>query len=122
MNIKRSIYIAITLFYMTMLSCVSLRPISGGEGVSAAREAFNNFLHMPAYALLTYLLIECFPPSRYRFHAAFLSAAAFGFILECLQSLVPGRFVSGLDVLLNSLGALSVFLFYTKRYPLTAKH
>jgi VanZ family protein len=105
---KNLIYRAATIIYMAALIVVSIQPVLKGHGSDISRQIFNNMLHIPAYGLLTFLLIKSFSKVRYVYIASFLFAVAFGVFNEYLQSFVPGRYASGYDVLLNGLGSLIV--------------
>ena len=105
----------LTLIYMAMLCYVSIQPGPVGKGADTVRQVVNNILHIPAYGLLVFLIIKSFPKFKHIYIASFLFAVAFGVFNEYLQSFVPGRYPSIMDVLLNGIGSLIVALFYAKR-------
>ena len=111
MNHKRTGYILITLLYMMIISYLSLRPVSQGYHGSIAQQAVFNFLHIPAYGLLFYLILRSFSSAgvgAYLF--SFTIAVLFGVINEYLQSFVPGRYASVTDALLNGAGSGAALL------------
>lgn len=110
-----SVYRVFTLLYLVALTLVSIHPIAKGTDHDLSREIFNNFLHVPAYGLLTFLLIKSMPKLRYSYAVSFIFALTFGIFIEYLQSFVPGRCASVSDVLLNGTGSLSVILYFSKR-------
>ena len=68
----------------------------------------QNTLHVPAYAVLAALGVWAWwQPGRNvgRATAMFLAASAYGALLECAQAVIPGRYGSISDALLNVLGA-----------------
>lgn len=85
----------------------------GGTG-STAEQVVSNLLHIPAFAVLTFLWIKAFQlenigrDSRNKRALAWLLAGlvCFGALTEFQQSFVPGRFASFMDFLLNSIGIL----------------
>jgi len=96
--------------YMAALTLVSIQPILKGHGSDMPRQILNNMLHIPAYGLLTYLLIKSFSKLKYVYIVSFLFAVGFGVLNEYVQSFVPGRYTSGFDVLLNGIGSLIVVI------------
>lgn len=69
----------------------------------------QNTLHVPAYAALAGLGVWAWwrPGRRAAGRAAitFLAASAYGALLECAQAIIPGRYGSVSDALLNVIGA-----------------
>jgi VanZ family protein len=101
---------------MAALTLVSIQPASKGHGHDILRQILNNMLHIPAYGLLTFLLIKSVPKFKYIYIFSFLFALAFGVLNEYLQSFAPGRYPSIMDVLLNvaGSGAVVVWIKITK--------
>jgi len=122
MQSKKLSYI-ITTSYMFLILVLSLKPGSkdGADGI--ASQIFFNFLHIPAYAIMTYLILRCFLTLSYKVYAiSFAISMSHGVFIEFLQIFVPRRTASLMDIGLNSIGILSALLFYHKlyanRYPL----
>jgi VanZ family protein len=75
----------------------------------------QNFLHIPAYALLGFAwrwyLKAWMKPARAGM-LAFAAAVGFGVLEESYQSIIPGRIASLTDILFNAIGAvLGIWLF-----------
>jgi len=105
------------VLYMTVLCYMSLIPLhKPDEHVSGLKQVFDNALHIPAYAVLTYLLIHCFKNiSTKTLLSAGLIALGYGILMEYFQSLTPNRYPSLMDVGLNFVGILFVILIVLKR-------
>ena len=104
---------------MAALLAFSLKPVVREYEPSAIQEAAHNFLHVPAYVILTVLLIKIFMVQSRKLWEraavlAFVLAFAYGLGIEFLQGLIPGRNPSLLDVVLNSIGA-GIGILSTKR-------
>ena len=99
---------AVALVYMLFLGYMSVVPLhKPGEHVSMAKQVFDNALHIPAYAVLTYLLIRCFKNVSVKvLITAGLTALGYGILMEYFQSLTPNRYPSFMDVCLNGAGIL----------------
>jgi VanZ family protein len=87
--------------------------------------AFDKMAHLFEYALLAYLAFRSFSNlmAVAQVRRAFLLAAVFvsGLAIfdEWFQSMIPGRFSSGWDVLADLIGALLVLSFFAvRRYRL----
>ena len=105
---KVLIYIALAL-YMVTLGSVSLitQPlpedlVPGWQGV------YNSYLHIPAYAVLTYLWIRYLglgsdDRKQVLFSVAVI-AMAYGILMEYLKIYTPDRFPSLMNVGLNAVG------------------
>lgn len=86
-----------------------LRPPDSGNAVV---EQVKNWLHVPAYAGLTFLLLCGLGRLSWRTRlAAFAVAVGYGSLNEWFQSFIPGRSCSWDDVARNTFGALLVVLF-----------
>lgn len=106
-----------TCLYAVLLAFASLRPGSGGE-TPPSEQMLHNLAHIPAYAILTFLLTRCVSRLTLRNQILIvLSAFAFGVLLEVGQFFVPYRYFSFLDMGLNAVGILLVigFLNLTKK-------
>ena len=121
MNHKRTGYIFITLLYMLMITYFSLRPGSQVYHGSIARQVVSNFLHIPAYGLLLYLILRSFlSTSSWAYIFSFVTSSLFGILNEYLQSFVPGRYPSVMDALLNVSGSFSaLFIILIIKQPKT---
>jgi VanZ family protein len=100
---------ATTGAYALILCLGSLRPVYREGPVSPLKEWAHNLLHVPAYAVLTFLLVKSLKETQtgYSFIVAAVISIAFGMVNEGLQSFSPGRFPSFLDVFLNAAGTLT---------------
>lgn len=108
-----------TLIYLALLTFASLKPPAATQVHSTVREVLHNLTHLPAYAILTYFLFVTARAVRLRFNpylAAVLAAFAFGILMEYLQSLVPGREPSLMDVGLNTVGIVTTVVIFKKGY------
>ena len=125
MKLNRPTYIALTLIYIALLAYFSIRPPAGHGGSSAAVRIFNNFMHIPAYAGLTYLVLRCFGKNHLSVYiSSFIMVISVSAFFEYLQSFIPGRYASMSDMLLNVIGAASGLLLYllnTKRYLINCR-
>ena len=83
-------------------------------GVSSATEQIvSNLAHIPAFALLTLLWLKTFNLNGDRLLSNLLILSGlvlFAILTEFLQSFVPGRTASFMDLGLNAIGILSGFL------------
>ena len=118
-SLTKKHWITITIVYMVLLLLVSLKPAAETMGPpSGLKQAAHNFLHVPAYAILVFLLFNCRLPALRRFGGGpalrrfggggltcFIIAVIYGALMEHLQSFSPGRLPSVLDIILNTLGA-----------------
>ena len=119
-----------TAVYALLLAVVSLMP-SGTESLggwdTAISPTLQNALHVPAYIVLSALSVACLsrPKRVRRMRLVFVALAnmSFGGLLELGQAVVPGRFGSVTDVLLNAagvaLGVVATSVWLAKR---PAKH
>lgn len=80
----------------------------------ATPNLLQKILHVLNYAALAFLWVwtlERFRPSAARYLLAFALAVGLGILLEWWQTMVPGRFGSFADVLVNTLGAVIGLVF-----------
>lgn len=101
----RKLWIFITLLYGLLLAFISLKDSHYLERPPAAEIIFHNLCHIPAYFILTILLIVSFQAITRR-HLGIICTAAFlyGVLLEIGQSFVPHRYFSVMDMGLNAIG------------------
>lgn len=110
-----TIYRVSTVLYLIALTFLSLQPIVKHGGDDLPRQIFNNAMHIPAYGLLTFLLINSMAKYKHSYVASFIFVLVFGVFTEYLQSFVPGRCASIVDLLLNGVGATSFILYSNAR-------
>jgi hypothetical protein len=109
-----SVRLASTLLGTLAIVVLSLTPDRSDPGGSAfvwlvhiTPSTLQKSLHVVLYAWLTVAWIWTIRSSlRGRLIAAFGIAVTLGAVLEWLQTYVPGRFGSLLDIILNAVGAL----------------
>ena len=113
-----------TLIYTLALAFVSLLP--GGPGAPGGWDRFlspstANFLHFPAYTVLTILVLASAASRFGRRPIVTVSLVGacilLGVVLECLQAYIPGRFASLADMVTNAAGAAVGLLAW--RYGVT---
>jgi VanZ family protein len=111
---------------MATLFLLSSIPDDGGLGrhILFPPPAVQNLLHVPVYAVLTWLWWRALAPPKPSVkagrRAALLAAAiaiGYGVLDEIHQMQVPGRFASVTDALLNAAGAAAVVLWVFWRGP-----
>jgi hypothetical protein len=106
----------LAIAYMALLFALSAVPDEGKESLGRrilfVSPTVQNLLHVPAYALLTWLWFRALRHKGRAAVAAALIAAiiaiAYGGLDEIHQYFVPGRFASITDALLNAAGAVAV--------------
>jgi VanZ family protein len=106
--IPRSVFIALTGLYMAGLLFSSSRPVLKAPGTEdKVMEQIYNFAHLPAYAILTFLLLcsmdSATPTAQ---GTAFLISFVFGAANEVVQFYTPGRYFQVSDMMTNGTGAL----------------
>lgn len=105
----------LTFLYMILLVYFSLKGRGPVAHTSTIKEMMHNLGHIPAYAVLTYLLVWSFSTiQRAILMRVFLISFFYGVGMEILQSFTPDRTPSVKDALLNALGA-GVMLWLLKR-------
>ena len=81
-----------------------------GQAMAFVAPTVQNLLHIPAYGLLALLWILTLRSRGYSEHhsmwIAVLLSSAYGAVIEFVQILIPGRFASFTDFLLNLTGIL----------------
>ncbi len=101
------------ILYMLLLLLLSLIPADESLPVlfvADLRPEWQNLMHIPAYLFLALIWLECSgSPAA---SAVFFYACGYGIINEFLQILIPGRFFSLSDMLLNSAGVSAGILIH----------
>jgi len=108
----------VTIFYALGILFVSIQPdLRPPESKNIIIEQTKNWLHVPAYAGLAFLLLCSFGKLSWRTRAAaFGIATGYGILNEWLQMSVTGRSGAWDDVARNALGALvTVWIFKEER-------
>ena len=109
---KQGFWIWTTVLYMLALLAGSLKPELDTTPHSKLQEMLHNFFHLPAYAMLAFILMNTFRAfNRRRVNLwVFLISVGYGGLIEILQGFVPGRTPSLGDESLNMLGTALVLL------------
>jgi len=99
-------------FYILGILFFSVRPDLRPPGTgNVVVEQVKNWLHVPAYAGLTFLLLCGLGRVTWRTKMiAFVAAVTYGGLNEIFQSWTPGRTCSWDDVARNAFGSLIVVL------------
>jgi len=98
--------------YTAVLTAVSLVPSGSSAGPLEGWDTrlnpdLQNVLHVPAFGLMVFLLARAMDRGRlWQLGLAAVACVAFGALLEWGQAVVPGRFGSLGDVLLNAVGVV----------------
>jgi len=104
-------------------------PDTGDPGylVAFVSPTIQNLLHIPAYGLLALLWIFTLRSRGFFEHRsmwmAILLSSAYGAVIEFFQILIPGRFASLTDFLLNLTGILLftwIYHFSFQRSPVSS--
>ena len=91
--------------YALFVTVASLRP-----GGGSSFDPWDKLLHFATYAIFALLAYRVFGGGR-RYAYACLGIVAYGGLIEVIQSMMPGRFMSGYDFLANTLGvAVAAFI------------
>lgn len=91
--------------FIFALYCVIVTYLSLSTGTGSDIGEYDKLAHFVTYAIFT-LLASAVARSQKHFVFMCLVIMAYGGILEIGQSFVPGREMSGMDFLANTLGAL----------------
>ncbi|MBF0331975.1 MAG: VanZ family protein [Candidatus Omnitrophica bacterium] len=117
MKITKPYSYFITGAYMIFVAYMSLiRLEAPGHHSSPPKQLFLNLLHIPGYALLTFLWINCLKDTDKR--TLYLSAAisiSYGAFMEYCQTFTGYRTFGWDDIARNALGALIVVAVYQIR-------
>ena len=107
-------YGLLTLAWLATIAWLSSRPDLGTSESSPLVARVSNLMHVPLFAGLAYCLLKTLPAggqtSWPRSGIVFLVATGFAALDEWHQSLVPGRFASVSDFLLDIIGVVAVIL------------
>ena len=107
----------ITICYFLFLTYVSIKGGTSSQEVSQLRQAAHNACHVPAYAILTYLLVWSFASLRRDvLIKVFFISFSYGILMEILQSFSPNRLPSLSDVGLNAIGTGVMIWLLKNRY------
>lgn len=91
-------------------SSIPMNDSDGFQWVPYIEPTLQNLLHIPLYALLSFLWVgglrEKKLSPRVSILLAILVSTGFGCLDEIHQAFVPGRYGGGMDVLLNAVGAV----------------
>ena len=109
-----AIKIILTSIYMLLLLASSVIPmdrqIKGFQFVIAFKPAIQNLLHIPMFAILSFLfllILQTFQIEIWKRNViVLLSSGLFGLINEIIQIPVPGRYGGLTDIVLNLAGAI----------------
>ena len=92
-------------------------PMSEGASFSWAREIMADAVHLTAYAVLAYVLVNFFivcGNTKDPFVRTFALALIYGIFIEIMQSAIPGRSSSLSDVGVNTLGVVLMIVAIKK--------
>ena len=104
--------------YLLGILFMSLQPDYPRPGEPGWIPDVKNFLHIPAYFGLTFLLLGTLGRLRWRTRiSAFVIAVGYGAVNEIVQAFVPGRSCSLDDVGRNAVGALVAIGLFWKVNP-----
>ncbi len=112
----------LAIAYMAALFLLSSIPDDSdlGRRILFPPPAIQNLLHVPVYAVLTWIWWRALRARTGSQLAALLAAAiavGYGILDEFHQMYVPGRFASVTDALLNAAGAVAVVAWVLLRAP-----
>ena len=102
---------------LLLIICISGAPlIPIPFDISYSIQVFNNWMHIPAFAVLTIVLLEVFKnfrlPGWLRIICVLSVLLLIGIGVEVVQLVIPGRYPSYFDIHLNVVGiSFGVFLF-----------
>lgn len=120
------LFIAVILAYMLLLT--GLAVASPGIGFTGSLiflvpESWRDWSHVPAYGLLTWLVMQGFRlrdwPVPYAMFAGILWTVMFGLWTEVAQGSAPGRETSWHDVLNDTVGGLmaAMLMLWQQKTP-----
>lgn len=119
------IYTILTIIYASVILYMSLSPRPPGADVGRKTVPYFTYLsHMGMYFLLSTSLYVTMKEGGF-FNEKLLSVVVFssflyGLVIEILQLLVPGRFFSIFDLIMNGVGCL-LFLALVKLYHMVSR-
>lgn len=104
------------MMLITISSSIPMDAAHEGKWYADLEPNLQNLIHIPAFALLSYLWAQTQKKrsvGNIHFFSAFITIL-FGCIDELHQMFVPGRYASLVDILLNTTGAIiGIILFKT---------
>ena len=113
------------MVYLGLLGFVTtITPGAGicGQLIASLPYGTSDVLHVPAYAVLTWILIRWLEgrgwPHRYAYFTGAVGATVVGLWVEVLQGSIPGRATEATDLMMNSLG-VSIAMFLILRQGFT---
>ena len=115
-NFTRPVWTLSTLIYMFLLMGLEISPDAHPGKSSVVKQVAHNSAHVPAYMILTFLLVRTFQSYKVRkiVFWAFAISVWYGWLNEILQSFSPGRTCSVSDEVLNILGTTLALLLFKK--------
>ena len=86
---RQNYFIPASIAYMAILAYLQLRnPERISPGITSVKQLLHNLAHIPAYAVLAWLLVKSFIKVNFRAKAYVIaSASIYGILMEFLQSL-----------------------------------
>ncbi len=86
-------------------------------GIPAPAGSDISYLHVPAYFMLSALLLRLFIKEDIKraFPLAIAVSASYGLIMEAMQPFIQGRMFSVLDIALNFAGSCLILLLLSER-------
>lgn len=112
---KKKIYIILTLSYAIFIFIVSSIPKPPSP---IEKSGFDKIEHAIEYSILGFLTLGCFT-NRNKVKIIVLViivCSLYGFMDEIHQHFVPGRYCSGLDMVVNSVGSVLGIIINLKFY------
>jgi len=96
-----TILIAVLILYFSVIPIMSVESISLNSGI---------FKHLAIYFLFAFAIYKTINNPK----IAFLSAGAYGVLIECIQYFIPYREFSLFDILINYAGGCFILLLKRK--------
>ena len=120
--------IALLALYSLLVMAGSLIPmdrdIRGLQFIIDLKPAFQNFLHVPVFAILAILCLQVLRAyemgRRKTLVIVLLCSLTLGVVNELVQLAVPGRYPSLMDIVFNTVGIICgmwLYFFLDKRQP-----
>ena len=104
-------YTVLTIGYMVLISIVSHLPQDDiPESITSGPDNIDLLFHFAEYSILGFLLFRSIASDElltfHPFYGSLLIGISFAILDEFHQSFVPGRHMSSIDILFDSLGIL----------------
>ena len=115
MKIRSSVKVAVFVFYGLLVSLASLSP-----GSSVPIEGWDKPLHFMTYGLFAILGFGIAGTRRAYLYVC-SGIVAYSGLIEVGQSFIPGRFMSGYDLVANALGVMIGAIFVRFLAPLKGR-